>query len=281
MSNFQNYPVIDIPFLYKYGLRLQNSTISPQTKLSLLAGVCRDANDIVDIRFGDLNPGLEGNITSAPLRIDNTINGPGGLAYGELVTANTMYAIYIIADSRNYFPISAMATNGINVYLTPGPFMPTGYDSWRFIGYWSTDSSSHWATGYYYGLGSDLTFIYDTPQATPISAGTSNTYSYVNLLGLVPLVANSLVSIYSVFNPGAAGDTLTFASGNSTSSMGQVIITGQVNNINVTTTSLVLAQNVTINSTPSPAIQYKVSGTDTTAVYVAGFSVSGSSYAPI
>lgn len=282
ISTVQNYPLIDVPFLYKYGLRIQNSTVDTATKLSVLSGFCRDYKNNIDIDLGDNNPNFEGSITSAPIRIDNTTNGPGGLPQGETVTANTMYAIYIVADSRDYLPISALATNSFNVYATPGPSMPAGYDSWRFIGFWGTDSSSHWQTGYYFGLGSDLTFFYDTAQATPITAGSSSTYANVDLSGLVPLLANMPVSLYTVFTPAVAGDTLSLRAGNSLSTTGQSIITGQVSSINVTSINTVLAQNVFIAPPlPSPVIQYKVSGADTVAIYVSGFSVSGSSYAPI
>lgn len=278
-----NYPIIDVPFLYKYGMRIQNSTESPATNLSILAGFCRDYNNVLDIDLGDRNPNAEGNITSAPIRINNTINGPGGLAPGETVSPNTMYAIYIVADSRNYLPISALATNNINVYAVPGPLMPGGYDSWRFIGFWATDNISHWQTGYYFGLGSDLTFIYDTPIATGITNGSANTFTDVDLTGMVPLYANMPVFLYTVFTPGLSANTLTLRAGNSNSSFGQAIITGQVSGINVTSINTLLAQNVIIGPAtfPSPAIQYKVSGTDTVAIYVAGFSVSGSQYVPV
>ena len=274
MSNsVENYPIINIPFLYKSGLQIVNSSVSPNTKLSILSGSCRDSQDIIDIRLGDLNPNVEGNITSAPVRIDNTLNGAGGLDEG-LVSPNTMYAIYIIADSRNYLPISALATLDFNIYRVGGPLMPAGYDSRRLIGFWATDSSSYWFTGYYSGLGIDITFTYDTPQITPISAGSSNVYANVNLFTLAPLLDVTPISIYTIFDPGSAGDTLTLAAGKSTSSAGQVVITGQVSHNNVTTISSVLARTVIITDEYVPAIQYKVSGTDTVAIYVAGFTVS-------
>ena len=268
----ENYPIINVPFLYKYGMRIVNSTVSPATKLSILAGTCRDELDIIDIRLGDFNPDIQGNITTAPVRIDNTINGVGGLDEGT-VAANTMYAIYIIADSRGYKPISAVATGGLNIYAN-GPLMPVGYDSKRLIGFWATDNSANWFTGYYSGLGIDLTFIYDTPQETSVTAGTSNIYANVSLFDLVPVIDNIPVSIFTVFSPGAAGDTLSLLCGRSVSSLGQAVITGQVANVNVTTTSSVFVRVILNNMLPPPFIQYKVSGTDTVAIYVAGFSFS-------
>jgi hypothetical protein len=277
----ENYPIINIPYLYKYGLIIQNSTsidgtLHPETKLSVLAGNCRDDADITDIRFGDNNPSINGAITSAPVRIDNTINGVGGLDQGQ-IAANTMYAIYIIADSRGYLPISAIATLALNIFLVPaGPLMPSGYDSKRLIGFWGTDGGTLWQKGYYYGLNNDLVFTYDTPQLTSVTSGTSNMYAYVNLFDFVPNIENIPVSISTVFSPGAAGDTLTLASGRSTSTQGQVIITGQVSGVNITTVSSIITQHVLVAPIPfvSPVIQYKVSGSDTVAISVAGFSVS-------
>lgn len=274
MSSSQNHSIVDMPFLYKLGLFVQNSTLSPQTKLSILMGICRDQFDVVDIRFGDNNPNIVGKITSAPVRIDNTIIGAGGLDQ-EVVFPSTMYAIYIIADSRGYLPISAVATLALNIFSSPvtGPLMPAGYDSKRLIGFWGTDSSTHWLTGSYYGLGNDLVFTYDVPQLTAVSAGSSNTYAYVDLFNFVPDIEPLPVSIATVFSPGAAGDTLTLASGRSTAPGGQVIITGQVAGVNVTTLSTVVAQHVDLGF-PKPVIQYKVSAVDTVAIYVSGYSVS-------
>ncbi len=280
-DEIQNYPIINVPFLYKYGMTIQNSTaingtLHPETKLSVLSGNCRDSEDVIDIRFGDLNPSINGTITSAPVRIDNTIIGAGGLDQGQ-VSANTMYAIYIIADSRGYLPISAIATFGLNIFaVPPGPLMPPGYDSKRLIGFWATGSDTFWLTGYYYGLGNDLVFTYDTPQATNITAGSSNTYADVNLFNLVPQIYNIPASIYTVFSPGAASDTLIMAAGQSTASGGQVVITAQVAGVNVTTISSLVVQRAFFIPIPIPlpSIQYKVSGTDTVAISVAGFSVS-------
>ncbi len=277
----ENYPIINIPFRYKYGLTIQNSTsingtLHPETKLSVLMGNCRDDADITDINFGDTNPNINGKITSAPVRIDNTINGAGGLDEG-IVEANTMYAIYIISDSRGYLPISAVATFALNIFaVPPGPLMPTGYDAKRLIGFWGTDSSTLWQRGYYYGLSNDLVFTYDNPQITSVTAGSSNTYDYVNLFDLVPNIENIPVSISTIFSPGVAGDTLTLATGRSTNPDGQAIITGQVSGIDVTTVSTIITQHVLVSPIPfpSPVIQYKVSGADTVAISVAGFSVT-------
>lgn len=284
-DTIENYPIINIPFLYKYGFIIQNSTTvdgttNIQTKLSILSGTCRDQEDIVDIRFGDFNPNMNNNVTSAPVRIDNTKNGAGGLDEGA-VTANTIYAIYIIADSRGYLPVSGIATFALNIFRAAGsslggPTMPAGYDAKRLIGFWGTDNSTFWQKGYYYGLSNDLFFTYDNPQITSITAGTSNVYDYVNLFDLVPDIENIPVSISTVFTPGAAGDTLTLASGKSTNPTGQVVITGQVAGINVTSVSTVITQHVLVSPIPvvSPVIQYKVSGTDTVAISVGGFGVS-------
>jgi len=281
MPNIENYPIINVPFLYKYGMTIQNSTaingtLHPETKLSVLAGICRDSEDIIDIRFGDNNPSINGSITSAPVRIDNTINGAGGLDQGTVIP-DSMYAIYIIADSSGYLPISAVATVALNIFrVPPGPLMPKGYDAKRLIGFWGTDSSTLWQRGYYYGLSNDLVFTYDNPQITSVTAGSSNTYDYVNLFDLVPNIENIPVSISTIFSPGSAGDTLTLASGKSTNPDGQVIITGQVAGIDTSTISTIITQHVLVSPIPvvSPVIQYKVSGADTVAISVAGFSVS-------
>ena len=280
-SMTENYPITNISFLYKYGMTIQNSTsingtLNPETKLSVLAGVCRDSEDIIDIRFGDNNPSINGSITSAPVRIDNTINGAGGLDEGTILP-NTMYAIYIIADSSGRLPISAIATGALNIFLVPpSPLMPSGYDAKRLIGFWGTDSNTLWQKGYYSGLTNDLIFTYDNPQLTSVISGSSNVYDYVNLFDFVPNIENIPVSISTIFSPGAAGNTLTLASGRSTNPDGQVIITGQVSGVDVTNVNTILTQHVLVSPYPfvSPVIQYKVSGVDTVSISVAGFSIS-------
>jgi len=275
MTFSQNYPVINIPSLYKYGLTIQNSTISPQTKLSILRGSCRDSEDIIDITLGDFNANANGITTSAPVRIDNTVNGAGGIDQGT-VKANTMYAIFIIADSRGYMPISAIAINAFNIYLVGQVVMPSGYDSRRLIGFWGTDSDTFWQTGSYFGMANDLVFTYDAPQATSVTSGTSNVYASVDLSNFVPNIYNNPVSISTVFSSATAGNTLILASGKSTNPNGQVVITNQSSNINITSISSVLNQFVRVSYPPFaiPTIQYKVSGTSTVAIYVSGFSVS-------
>ena len=280
-SMTENYPITNISFLYKYGMTIQNSTsingtLNPETKLSVLAGVCRDSEDIIDIRFGDNNPSINGSITSAPVRIDNTINGAGGLDEGTILP-NTMYAIYIIADSSGRLPISAIATGALNIFLVPpSPLMPSGYDAKRLIGFWGTDSNTLWQKGYYSGLTNDLIFTYDNPQLTSVISGSSNVYDYVNLFDFVPNIENIPVSISTIFSPGAAGNTLTLASGRSTNPDGQLIITGQVSGVDVTNVNTILTQHVLVSPYPfvSPVIQYKVSGVDTVSISVAGFSIS-------
>lgn len=257
----QNDPIYTLPFLYKSGLTISNDATTPNTVLDIAAGQCRDANDVIDIPVGTAN--LEGTSVAAPLLLNAAINGVNGLDTGTL-GVSLMYAIYIIADSRYYKPVGCIATLATNTI----PLMPFGYDSYRLIGYWATNSSSHWQTGYYIGSGSNLQFFYDAVQATAVTAGAATSYTAVSLAKWVPPVNNIVADIYTSYVPAVAGNTLHLQAVNQTGDC--AVITGQVATVPLTQVTPVLVQL----ATGVPEINYKVVTSDTVAIDVQGFQVS-------
>jgi len=253
----QNDPVITLPFLYKTGLIISNDATTPNTVLDIAQGQCRDSNDIMDITLGANNPNLEGNTVAAPLKLNAAVNGVNGLDTGSLA-ASTMYAVYMIADSRYYKPVASILTLASNT----APLVPFGYDSYRLIGYWPTDSSSHFLLGYVTGTANSLSFFYDAPQASNVTAGASTSYAAASLANIVPAVNNLSVLIQSVYTPHAAADTLKMQPGNGTCDM--VTIEAPSTNVLYTDSALV-SQLVT----GVPTINYKVSsGTSPAAVAI-------------
>lgn len=257
-------PIISIPFLYKVGLVVSNDATTPNTVLDIAAGQCRDSNDIMDICIGVNNPNLQGVTVSAPILLNAAVNGANGLDAGTFA-ASTMYAVYAIADSRYFQPAGCLLSLASNA----APSMPFGYDSYRKIGYWATNSSTHFILGYNSGNYQDMTFFYDAPQATAITAGAATSYTAVNLTTLVPPVNNLKVNIQSLYTPAAAGSVLSLQGVNSTGA--PVVVHGQVAAVVVATNSELIAQL----STVSPEINYKVSsGSDAVALNVVGFNYS-------
>lgn len=251
----QNLPVEQQPFLYAYGCIASNDATTPNTVIDMTLGQVRDSNDNIDI------------VISSSMKINAAINGYNGLDTGSL-GASKMYSMFAIADSSNKNPsgyILTLQSNNI-------PLMPYGYDSYRLVGYWPTNSSNHFLAAYYAGNSNGRNLVYDASQATAITAGAATTYTAVDLSNLVPLPAagiNIPVSIAFNYIPNAAGDTFKLQPVNGTGD--GVTITGQVATVHVSGNVSVLAQL----GSSKPEINYKVSsGSDAVAINVAGFSFS-------
>jgi hypothetical protein len=262
-------PIINQPFLYVNGLLVSNDATTPNTVLDIAAGQCRDSNNVIDMILGDfLNEGYGTDNSSTSLNA--AVNGLNGLDTGSLA-ASTMYGVYIIADSSGKH-----ATGAILSANQTTPALPFGYDSYRRIAFWPTDSSSHFLLGYYSvgGVGTAVrTFFYDAPQATAVTAGAETSATNVNLIKFVPNFNNFPVWMYTSYVPATAGNALSMQPGNGTGF--PVVITGQVATKAVTTNSLILAQSVVISTVSSPVINYKVSNSsDTAAIDVVGFVLS-------
>jgi hypothetical protein len=244
-----------VPFFYINGLQISNDATTPNSLLDIAIGTCLDSSETYQM---DL---------LTPCVINSANKGLNGIDIGT-IAASTVYSVYLVSDPVTYLPTGAMISvaNGVTTF----PYMPFGYSAYRRIGFVTTDASSHFLKGYWTDdSSSSRLFMYDAPQASNITAGASASYVPANLIHLVPNLNNVPVWIYSVFTPGAASDTLKMQPANATGDA--VTITAQVTSVVVTSNSLVLSQPVSISSVISPAINYKVSGTDTVAIDVAGY----------
>jgi hypothetical protein len=260
-------PIVNQPSLYLNGGLISNDATTPNTVLDVAACQVRDSNNIVDMILGDfLNEGT-GTANSATL-LNAAVNGINGLDAGSLA-ASTLYSVYVIADSSNKNPTGVTLSANASI-----PALPFGYDSYRKIGYWPTNSSSHFILGYYSVSSSgNRNFFYDAPQATAVTAGHATSFTAVNLTGLVPLINAIPVLIYTSYVPATAGNSLKLQPGSGTGAA--VTITGQVAAVATTNTSWLLSQNTTISSVLSPTINYEESNaSDSVAIDVAGFGIS-------
>jgi hypothetical protein len=265
-------PIVNLPSLYINGFIISNDATTPNTVLDIAAGQCRDSNNIIDMILGDFLSEGTGTANSST-SLNAAVNGINGLDTGSLA-ASTMYAVYCIGDSSNKNPTGVILSAN---QTTPG--LPFGYDSYRKIGYWATDASSHFLLGYYSASGSGVggngtrTFFYDAPQATAITAGHATTYTNVNLIKFVPNINNIAVWIQTSYTPATAGNTLKLQPGNATGDA--ITITGPVTSGVYTSANLLLAQSVVISTVSSPVINYKESnGSDAVAINVAGFELN-------
>lgn len=257
----QNLPVYDLPTLAISGLEISNDSTNPDEIINIAAGRARDVDNNIDLGVGADYPNLQNVTVTAPLTVNNTLSGVGGLDTGT-VAANTIYAVYLVGDSRYYKPVVGMLSLASNSQ----PRMPFEYDSYRKIGYAITDATSDFLLMNTAGSGHERILMFDAPQATSVTAGNSTTYAGVDLSALVPPVQNTIVSIQSVFNANAAADILNMQGFDSTGD--SVSIIAPVAGATARTWALndVFAQL----DTAAPKIKYKVSA-GAVAINVAGF----------
>src|SRR5258708_33714271 len=89
--------------------------------------------------FGNTTPAVQIAGYQPGLLINSAVNGVNGLDTGT-IAASTQYAVYLIGDSRNYNNAAAVISLTSNY---PDPLMPSGYDSYRLIGFMATDGPTH------------------------------------------------------------------------------------------------------------------------------------------
>jgi hypothetical protein len=238
------------PYNYANGLQISNDATTPNTLLDIGSGVTIDSTDTFQM------------INNGSIVINAATVGFNGLDTGVLV-ASKLYAVYLISDPVTLQPIGAMLS-----LSQTAPIMPFSYSAWKLIGYVATDSSAHLLLGNWsLGASGYRLFMYDTPLATAVTAGTSTTYANVNLINAVPNVNNVPVLVNTSFTPTAAGSALNLQPGNGTGAAATIL--GQVAAAVVNSVSLVMAQPVVISTVSSPVVNYKVVGS--VAVDVSGY----------
>lgn len=243
--------ITNAPALYVNGML---SSYASTTSLTITSGQCRDSTNNYDITIG------------AVTTLNASINGANGLDTGSLASSK-MYVIYAIHDAAGYLPDAYILS-----LSRTAPTLPTGYGAFRIIGYWPTDSSSHFIVGYVTSLSGSRSFMYDAPQATAITAGAATSYTAVDLSNIVPIIPGlntSFVYILADINPAVAGHTLKLQPVNGTGDA--ITVTGQVATVHVTQQVKVLAQI----ASGAPKVNYKVANaSDAAAISVLGFDYS-------
>lgn len=257
-SQVQSKPIINFPNLYKFGMVL---TRESDDLLNISAGACRDSTNTIDIVLGDQN--VEGSIVEAPLVIDFNKEGINGIDTGT-VLPSVVYAIYMIADSRYYLPTGCIATLSSNVM----PMMPRGYDSYRLIGYWSTDVSSILQRGYYFGESNDLTFYYSSQKSVgSVTTGSGD----FDLSKVVPTIDNVEVELQVTYTGSVATNVMNIYNGFNDGA-DYVVIFCQVASIPTSEQFQLMTGPLT---TGKPTIHYTLaSAGDNASAYVTSFSVS-------
>lgn len=224
----QNDPVYSLPHLYISGL---NISAASTTVLAIAPGQCRDSSDNIDMAVGF--PNLQGvtlppilNLNyQQPLYINSTVNGANGLDQGTLA-ASTTYMVFLIGDSRGYKPVAGLLSLASNAY----PLLPFGYDSFRLLGFVTTDSSTHFLNANIVHATNALAY-YLQPEASVLSGGNATTFTAIDLSGTiadadVAVPAVTVVILDVIFTPAAIGDIVQFRPTGSSATANLVTITG-------------------------------------------------------
>jgi hypothetical protein len=225
--------IVNAPNTYISGFQVSNNAISPNTKVDVSYGQCRDSTNTIDIfMFND------------SLTLDATKNGANGLDVGSLV-ANTTYSIYVIADARSFnAPALLLSTNADNI-----PIIPNGYGPLRIVGFISTDSSANFLGATWVGSSSHRTCTYNTAPAI-LSAGSQIVSTLIPIGAFVPSLQQA-TSIKVLVNlvPAAAGNTVSVG----TTGQGSLICAGQVASVGNYIFGEILSKNRVINYINSAA----------------------------
>lgn len=250
MSN-QNLLAVKRDFGYITGF---SSTWVSTTTISMGPGQCRDSKNAMDICIG-AQPEA-GPITLSPTTINMAINGVNGLDQGSLA-ASSFYAIFAIGDSSYFNKSSFVATLQSNV----SPAMPAGYDSYRLVGYFSTDASSHIRNYYQFGSGTER--YVDYVNNLFVSTVTSTTPVNESFAAYVPSGIFTLANLYIGMTVTDAGDVFNINN------------SSQVTNLVATLTDFKQLPEVVLLQGTIPVMQFYWPGTAGSAsVYLTGYNFS-------
>jgi hypothetical protein len=264
----QNDPIYSLPHLYISGM---NISVASTTVIAIAPGQARDSNDNIDMPIGF--PNLEGfpapillanSSIPAALFLNSAVVGANGLDAGALA-ASTNYVIYLIGDSRNYKPVAGLISLSSNAF----PLLPLGYDSYRMLGFVSTDGSTHFTAASVLNASSSKGF-YLQPEVSVLSAGNATSFTAIDLSTPIPTTTDPFViAILDVlFTPAAIGDLVQFRPTGSSATAGLVSISG----IAAGVPQQQYIQVICGVASSKPEIDYKVtSSSDAVTVLVNGY----------
>lgn len=279
----QNETIYALPHLYISGLQLSAATPTAATVVAIAPGAARDSTNSIDMvvglqnYFGIDNPAQLYNGYQPGLFVNSAVNGANGLDFGT-VAASTQYAFYLIGDSRNYNNPAGL----MSLTANQAPLLPSGYDSYRLIGFWQTDGSSQfvYATHKPQNIAGLLTY-FNSPGVSVLSGGNATSFTAIDLTtnSAIPTTTlpNVIVSLLVTFTPAAVGDTVQFRPTGYTGTTASLpTITGAVAGI-AQSQYVVMIAGV---GSSKPEIDYKVtSASDAVSVSVVEWAgVSNSAY---
>ena len=298
LNAIQNDPVFSLPFLYISGLNL---SVASTTVLAIAPGQARDQNNQIDMPVGYAN--LQGVVTPAPynypassqfysynpynpfqyasynsvvqngspypqgLFISTALNGANGLDTGT-IAASSKYVVWLIGDSRGINPVAGI----LSLFSNAFPTLPLGYDSYRQLGFVSTNGSSQLTSASLLNMVNAKSY-YLSPAISVLSGGASATFAAAALNSAIPTTTAPFVqALLSVsFTPNVANDTVQIRPTGSTATSNLATIVGQT----ALTPQQQYIQVFAGVSGGQPSIDYKVTSTsDSVSISVVGYTVT-------
>lgn len=243
-------PFLNTKYMSIYSLPVINNATTPNTKIDVGTGVCRDSTDTYDM------------INAASVTINAAANGLNGLDTGTFA-ASKLYYVHLVSD-----PVSANTTGAMISLSATAPLMPFGYSAFRVIGFMVSDGSTHFLLCYNSGDQNARRFTFDAPKATSVTAGTSATYAAINLSTYIPANMDNLPLLVQYdWTANAAADVLALQGGNSTGDQLKAIAPVAGATAHTVGEGVVLSQLVA----GVPTINYKVSAAGGVAINILGF----------
>lgn len=219
-------------------------TYASATTLTVATGVCRDSTNTSEI------------VASSALTINSAVNGVNGLDTGTIAAADT-YAVFVISSGRGYKVTAAL----ISLSAT-APTLPTGYDTFRRIG-WTITSSSNFLKIHQTGKGEFRTYYHDAIVSV-LANGVDTSYTDIDLSTAVPAI-NTNVILHINTTPAAPGDLTSFRPGGSTSSTAESFTSAAI------ALSTMQAKLHARLVSGVPTIEYKTIAAGDVDVFVVGF----------
>lgn len=255
-------PIVNDGTTYAYGLGISKTAAK---QITMQFGQARDSTNTNDIILGPSAP--NGTPAAAPIVINGATVGANGVDVAVLV-ASSFYAVYVISDSTDYLSTAGLLSlNFTQPNLPGGGGQGGGYDMFRRVGWILTDGSANILQFWQYGQNEQRMYYYDVGISV-LSAGTSGTFAKVNLDTAVPQLATEVL-LMATFTPTGATDLAEFLPFGSTATNGMIqfgygVAAAQVGMVTVPC-------QLDASTPPDPAIQYKVTGTDTLSLLVVGY----------
>jgi hypothetical protein len=194
------------------------------TTLTISAGQARGGNNDADLH---LYPGIT---------VDASVNGANGLDTGSLANS-TFYYVYAIGSSalnENATATGAQSTSdaaGLISLSATSPTMPSGYDTYKLIGYALTDGSAHFLK-FYTAMTSATRIHYWDSAISVLAGGSATSLTAVSCAAAAPPVSGLMLKLNVQFTPATANDKVSLAVFGSTATTLPAVIGSVATKIN-------------------------------------------------